>query len=64
MSFEADQLQRCEFYRPCAVGRLSDGSTKPVRPDTCEACGGDGWHGPSCLCPVFGEVEDDESEDS
>lgn len=31
-----------------ATGRALD-------PSTCSNCGGDENHGPSCLCPVFGE---------
>lgn len=53
----AVELQSCPHYVPWS-GDLPDEHSEIDR-TTCEGCGGNEHRGPSCWCPVFGEIEDD-----
>jgi hypothetical protein len=49
-------LKSCPHYEPLPQG--CDALEMGYDPETCAGCGGEPRLGPSCICPVFGEVEE------
>jgi hypothetical protein len=57
---EGRLLAACPHYETAKPGTeaAANMAAGDFRTDTCMGCGGDGWHGPSCICPAFGEGDD------
>jgi hypothetical protein len=62
----AERLRACPHYEQLPEGCDALVHTEIDRrlgrpapdPETCGGCGGDTRDGPSCICPVYGEVDE------